>query len=199
MGKALKGDSPEVEVVLTLHSQGDAWTRSTILNSSFAHLHAWNYCVTLHMCQRLNTGESNNFYFGIFTCIVAFLSSTRLDQRKSKLGLIQACRGPAERGGGRGATAPPLKVLGGAEGAAPISVPPAAPLRLCRSMPTLCPRGTGMIFFLVGGWGGGGNVDMPSDCQNLGRAQAYSSHWDKKLGGNCPPCPLCSRAPALPL
>ena len=21
------------------------------------------------MCQRLNTGESNNFYFGIFTCI----------------------------------------------------------------------------------------------------------------------------------
>ena len=36
MGKALKGDSPEVEVVLTRHSQRHAWTRSTILNSSFA-------------------------------------------------------------------------------------------------------------------------------------------------------------------
>ena len=36
MGKALKGDSPEVEVVLTRHSQRHARTRSTILNSSFA-------------------------------------------------------------------------------------------------------------------------------------------------------------------
>ena len=36
MGKALKGDSPEVEVVLTRHSQHHARTRSTILNSSFA-------------------------------------------------------------------------------------------------------------------------------------------------------------------
>ena len=35
MGKALKGDSPEVEVVLTRHSQRHARTRSTILNSSF--------------------------------------------------------------------------------------------------------------------------------------------------------------------
>ena len=45
-------------------------------------------------------------------------------------------------------------------------------------------RGVGMRFFLGGG---GRNVDMPSDCQNLGGgAQAYPSHWDKKLGGNCP-------------
>ena len=36
MEKALKGDSPEVEVVLTRHSQRHARTRSTILNSSFA-------------------------------------------------------------------------------------------------------------------------------------------------------------------
>ena len=36
MGKALKGDSPEVEVVLTPHSQRHARTRSTISNSSFA-------------------------------------------------------------------------------------------------------------------------------------------------------------------
>ena len=34
MGKALKGDSPEVEVVLTGHSQHHARTRSTT-----AHLH----------------------------------------------------------------------------------------------------------------------------------------------------------------
>ena len=36
MGKALKGDSPEVEVVLTRHSQRHARTQSTIFNSSFA-------------------------------------------------------------------------------------------------------------------------------------------------------------------
>ena len=36
------------------------------------------------------------------------------------------------------------------------------------------PRGAGTIFFLGGG--GGKNVDMPSDCQNLGGAQAYPSH-----------------------
>ena len=36
MGKALKGDSLEVEVVLTRHSQRHARTQSTILNSSFA-------------------------------------------------------------------------------------------------------------------------------------------------------------------
>ena len=35
MGKALKGDSLEVEVVFTRHSQRHARTRSTILNSSF--------------------------------------------------------------------------------------------------------------------------------------------------------------------
>ena len=36
------------------------------------------------------------------------------------------------------------------------------------------PRGAGTLF----SWGGGGgkNVDMPSDCHNLGGAQAYSSH-----------------------
>ena len=32
----MKGDSPEVEVVLTRHSLRHAGTRSTILNSSFA-------------------------------------------------------------------------------------------------------------------------------------------------------------------
>ena len=26
------------------------------------------------MCQRLNTGESNNFYFGIFICIGPLIS-----------------------------------------------------------------------------------------------------------------------------
>ena len=37
-------------------------------------------------------------------------------------------------------------------------------------------------FFLGGG--GGKNVDMPSNCQNLGGgAQAYPSPGDKKLGG----------------
>ena len=36
MGKALKGDSLEVEVVLTRHSQRHARTRSSSLNSSFA-------------------------------------------------------------------------------------------------------------------------------------------------------------------
>ena len=34
----------------------------------FILLQWWNYCGTLHMCQRLNTGESKNFYFGIFIC-----------------------------------------------------------------------------------------------------------------------------------
>ena len=41
MGKALKGDSPEVEVVLTRHSQHHARTRSTMLNTSFACSTAW--------------------------------------------------------------------------------------------------------------------------------------------------------------
>ena len=51
----------------------------------------------------------------------------------------------------------------------------------------VCMQGLGNDFFLGGG---GKNVDMPSDCQNLGGgAQAYPSPWDKKLGGNCPHCP----------
>ena len=42
---------------------------------------------------------------------------------------------------------------------------------------------------------------MPSDCQNVGGAQAYPSPWDKKLGGQLPPLtppppPPGSRAPA---
>ena len=36
---------------------------------------------------------------------------------------------------------------------------------------------------------GGKHVDMPSDCQNLGGAQAYSFPSDKKLGGQLPPLP----------
>ena len=29
------------------------------------------------MCQRLNTGESNNFYFGIFICIGPLIQESR--------------------------------------------------------------------------------------------------------------------------
>ena len=47
-------------------------------------------------------------------------------------------------------------------------------------------RGVGTIFF----WGGGKDVDIPSDCQNVGGGeQAYPSHWEKSVvgRGNCPP------------
>ena len=54
-------------------------------------------------------------------------------------------------------------------------------------------RGAGTIFFLGGG--GGKNVDMPSDCQNLGGGeQAYPFHWDKMLGI----APLAPPPPRLP-
>ena len=47
-------------------------------------------------------------------------------------------------------------------------------------------RGTGMIFFFGGG-GGRKNVDMPSDCQNLGGGDRHIHPIEtKSWGGNCP-------------
>ena len=52
---------------------------------------------------------------------------------------------------------------------------PIAPLPAALYFPALG-QGHGNNFFLGGGGGGGKSVDMPSDCQNLGGAQAYPSH-----------------------
>ena len=37
------------------------------------------------MCQRLNTGESNNFYFGIFICIGSLTPEHELIHKKKSL------------------------------------------------------------------------------------------------------------------
>ena len=53
------------------------------------------------------------------------------------------------------------------------------------------PRGAGTMFFL----GGGQNVDMPSDCQNIG-GPGISIPLRQKVGGQLPPSPPPgSRAP----
>ena len=53
-------------------------------------------------------------------------------------------------------------------------------------------RGAGTVFFL---WGGGKNVDMPSDCQNRG-GHRHIHLIEKKVGGaiaTLPPPPLLPR------
>ena len=55
-------------------------------------------------------------------------------------------------------------------------------------------QGHGNDFFL----GGGQNVDMSSDCQNLGGGTGISIPLRQKVGGgNCPPSPPPAPAPLL--
>ena len=55
-------------------------------------------------------------------------------------------------------------------------------------MKTFTSTHTPLNDFFLGG-GGGKNVDMPSDCQNLGGHRHSHPIETKSWGGNCPPLP----------